>query len=71
MDERDLPFELAKLAEDQTINRDNTVSRWKRAEFYLGKYGPFVERFTPEEFSDQALKDRADTLRRHIIGAHR
>jgi len=42
----DLPFMLIEMRDEQTVERDGrTLVHQKLVRFYLGKFGPFTERF--------------------------
>lgn len=47
---------------------DGTVLKQKRATFYIGKFGPFVETFDVEGFSMSVVNARVDALKRELQG---
>lgn len=67
----DLPIEYSDIRDEARPNRDGTVANVKRYTFYLGKFGPFVER-VPLDVADQTneLRMRVDALRRSILSLH-
>lgn len=67
----DLTLELVTLKDEATPQRDGSVLRQKIAVFYLGKFGPFTERFPVGEFTDAALKLRVQQLKTHLESLHR
>jgi len=67
----ELPVEDVRMSDTITPLRDGTMREEKVVEFYLGKYGPFRERFPAAEFDDLQFQQRVDKLRRTIEGMHR
>lgn len=59
----ELTLDVVSARDDATPARDGTVSRFKRVEFYLGKYGPFVERLTDEQYHSGEFDRRVRQLR--------
>jgi len=64
-------FELIELRDDFRILRDNSVVQEKVARFYLGKFGPFTERFDAAGFTGAALQTRVQALRATLAGMPR
>lgn len=62
----DLPLEDLQVRDDPTYQRDGSIVTLKRATFYLGKHGPFVERVPADANFDAELRTRIDALRRSI-----
>lgn len=48
-----------------------TVTRYRSVQFRLGKFGPFVERFPSDGYTEQQLLDRVAALRRELESIHR
>lgn len=67
----DLTVEYRNISDESRVERDNTVTHWKRFDFYLGKHGPFVERFARDSFTDAQLAMRVASLKAMIQGAPR
>lgn len=67
----DLSFALTDVRDYSVPQRDGTVLTQKRATFFLGNYGPFVEYFPADGFNDAALRPRVDALRRELEAMHR
>lgn len=67
----DLPADFKNISDESLPQRDNTVKHYKRFDFYLGKFGPFVERFDRDTFTDAQLSARLTQLRATIQNAHR
>lgn len=61
--DQDLTLDLVSMRDDATPQRDQTVLRQKRIEFYLGKFGPFVERMTDEQYHGGEFDRRVRQLR--------
>jgi hypothetical protein len=62
----DLKLELFKATDESVPQRDGTFTKVRRYDFYLGKYGPFTERVTLDNFDDGELMRRVDKLRAHL-----
>jgi hypothetical protein len=54
------------VRDESRLTRDGGVVQEKVARFWLGKHGPFVERFPAAEWSDQAFRDRVLKLRQQL-----
>ena len=67
----DLPVQDVRIRDASVPGRDGTVQEYKLVEFYLGKFGPFRERFDAATYDDLAFQARVDKLRRTIEGMHR
>lgn len=59
----DFKFQHVNTRDEQTPQRDGTVLKQKRVEFFLGSHGPFVERFTNEEYLGGGVDARVLELR--------
>ena len=44
-------IKIVKQAEDPRYESDGTRTAYIRVEFWVGKHGPFVERFLKDDFS--------------------
>ncbi len=64
----DLPLNLKNVADESLVQQDGTVKKYKRYDFFLGKFGPFVERFELEAWNDGAVATRIAALRQHLNG---
>lgn len=62
----DLPVDYTDIRDVAEPQRDGSVVRMKRATFYLGKHGPFVERLPNDDQFDTELARRVETLRRKL-----
>lgn len=62
----DLKVSFKNVADESIVNRDSTVTKYKRYDFYIGKHGPFVERVQVDEFTDQAIALRVQALKTHL-----
>ena len=67
----ELDIEYTDLRDEPMYQRDGTVLMQRRATFYIGKFGPFVERLPNDENFTTELHRRAETLRRTIQGLPR
>jgi hypothetical protein len=64
----DLLFELIDMRDEQTVERDGrTVVHQKVVRFYLGKFGPFTERF-PATVTSAEIQGRVEAVRTTIRG---
>jgi hypothetical protein len=65
-----MPDEFAirygRIQEENQIAFDGSVTAVKVVRFWIGKHGPFVERFTAEQFTPDELRGRAEALRRTL-----
>lgn len=61
MDE--LEIEIIRMQDESPFKRDGSIERVKRVDFFIGKFGPFTERFPAAEFSADALNARTAKLR--------
>ncbi len=43
-----MDIDYTNIRDEALPQRDGSLLRVKRVEFYIGKHGPFVERFPPE-----------------------
>jgi hypothetical protein len=63
----DYRFEHANTRDEQVPQRDGSVARFKRVEFFLGKHGPFVERFTADEYANGGVQARVMNIRQQLL----
>ena len=64
----DLLFELIDMRDEQTVERDGrTVVNRKVVRFYLGKFGPFTERFAADASAGD-IQVRVEAVRTTIRG---
>jgi len=70
MADPDLTLELTKVVDESTPKRDGAFIRTKTYTFYLGKFGPFVERVPAENFDDGEFMRRVEKLRSHLRMVH-
>lgn len=64
----DLTPDFKNISDESLVRRDGTVEKFKRYDFFLGKFGPFVERVPLEGFNDSIITTRVDALKRHLNG---
>jgi hypothetical protein len=67
----DLTVVYRNISDESLVSRDGTVEKFKRYDFYIGKFGPFTERVKLDEFTDQAIVLRVNALKAHIQTVHR
>lgn len=67
----DLPVEYTDIRDESTPQRDGSFKRVKRYTFWLGKFGPFVERVDLEGFSEFEIQQRVAKVRQHVEELHR
>jgi hypothetical protein len=66
----DLPVTFIDIRDDTTVLLGGEFARWKKYTFYLGKFGPFVERVALEGFTEYEITRRVDALRAHLVQIH-
>jgi hypothetical protein len=64
----DLPIDYTDIRDEPSYQRDGSVLMQRRATFYIGTFGPFVERLPNDENFTTELHRRADALRRNLQG---
>jgi hypothetical protein len=62
----DTGITITKQVEDSRYALDGTRTSFIRVEFYVGKHGPFVDRFPKEEFSAAVRDDKLNTFAREV-----
>lgn len=67
----DLTVVYKNVADETLVERDSTVTKWRRYDFYIGKFGPFVERVPLDASTDNAITLKVDALKRHLEAIHR
>jgi len=70
MPDPDLTLELTRITDESVPQRDGSFKRHKTYTFYLGKFGPFVERVPTDNFDDAEFGRRVDKLRSHLRLIH-
>ena len=63
----DLTVEYDRITDEQRPQADGSVKNFKRVEFRIGKFGPFVERIPAEEDFAPAVRARVDKLRGELL----
>jgi hypothetical protein len=66
----DLPVEFTDIRDDTTVKRGGDFERWKKYTFYLGKFGPFVERVPADPWDASEITRRVENLRQDLIRQH-
>ena len=67
----DLTVDYVNIRDESIPQRDGTLSRSKRYEFYLGKFGPFTERVPlADPFDEQEITRRITALQNHLRAIH-
>lgn len=64
----DLSAEITEIRDWSDVDRAGVVTLSKRVTFYVGKFGPFVERFPTEGFSIAVVNARVEQLRAELRG---
>lgn len=54
------------VSDESLLNRDGTVTKYKRYDFFIGKHGPFTERVPLDTFTDSEIQTRVARLKAHI-----
>lgn len=62
--------DIISIRDDARPLRDGTIERSKVIGFYLGKFGPFTERF-PADVDDATIRARMQQVRTTIENLHR
>ena len=70
MNPPNLTPEYIDIRDEQTPQRDGSVLKQKRITFYLGKYGPFIERFDLDSFDMSQVPARIQALQQQVRGLH-
>jgi hypothetical protein len=65
----DLTVSYRNISDESRVERDGSVSNWKRFDFYIGKHGPFTERLARDTFTDAELVGRIARLKAMIQNA--
>ena len=66
----DLTLEVTKVGDESRYARDGSIIPEIRVTFFLGRFGPFIERFDKATFSDSAVRTRADALALTLRNLH-
>lgn len=67
----DLTQQITALSDETTFDRSGQPIVNKKITFYLGKFGPFVERIPAADFSMTAAQQRIDQVKMHLQGLTR
>ncbi len=59
----DYTIEWGVIRDESPLNRDGSVRYVKACQFWIGKHGPFWERFDRDAFTQAALVERVEALR--------
>lgn len=63
----DLTVTFTDIRDDTTFDRASQVQRFKRYTFFIGPYGPFVERVPIEQAADNVeITRRVELLKRNV-----
>lgn len=63
----DLTVEYADIRDESIPTRTNTFARFKKYTFYIGDYGPFVERVPLDQAGDNTeINRRVEVLRAQL-----
>lgn len=54
----DADVKVTKQVEDRRYEQDGTSNAFIRVEFFVGKHGPFVERFPKETYTADARDEK-------------
>jgi hypothetical protein len=63
----DLTLNLKNFSDESLVQQDGSVQKFKRYDFYLGKFGPFTERVPLEGFNDALITARVNALKQHLL----
>jgi hypothetical protein len=61
-----LAIDFKVVSDESLLNRDGTVTKVRRYDFYIGKHGPFTERVPLDNFADSEIQTRVARLKAHI-----
>jgi hypothetical protein len=61
-----LAVDFKVISDESLLNRDGTVSKVRRYDFYIGKHGPFTERVPLDNFTDSEIQTRVTRLKTHL-----
>ena len=59
----DLPISYTGIRDESNLTREGTVVHEKIVSFFIGKFGPFHERFPRDGFDMQTVAARVEALR--------
>jgi hypothetical protein len=65
----DLTVTYRNISDESRVERDGTVSNWKRFDFFIGKHGPFTERIARDTYTDAELQSRITRLKAMVQNA--
>jgi hypothetical protein len=61
-----LAIDFKVVSDESLLNRDGTVTKVRRYDFYIGKHGPFTERVPLDTFTDSEIQTRVGRLKAHL-----
>jgi hypothetical protein len=61
-----LAIDFKVISDESLLNRDGTVTKVRRYDFYIGKHGPFTERVPLDTFTDGEINARVARLKAHL-----
>lgn len=61
-----LTVDFKAVYDESLLNRDGTVTKYRRYDFYIGKHGPFTERVPLDGFTDGEINTRVVKLKAHV-----
>jgi len=59
----DLTVHFKNLFDESRVTREGGIENYKRADFYIGKYGPYTELIPLDKFSDAELALRVNKIK--------
>jgi hypothetical protein len=59
----DLTVSYKNISDESVLDVTGSVKKYKRFDFFLGAFGPFVERFDLETFTDAQVIARIAALK--------
>ena len=62
----DPDIRITGTAEESRYDLDGHATREIRVEFFVGKFGPFAERFPKPEFTRDARDQKLNDFARHV-----
>jgi hypothetical protein len=64
------PIEYADVRDEALPQRDSSILRVKKYTFFLGKFGPFIERIPLDQDQTTELQRRVSALKTHLTLIH-
>jgi hypothetical protein len=62
----DKDIQVIRQAQDAAMDRDGSTTRFIRVDFYVGKHGPFTEKFPRDNFTAQVRDDKLNAFGREV-----